>query len=117
MAQELVPYYNFQSPSLPREQVGEWSRPEPGYCGILITFEPQHLDFLTSKIEAWFKDCDEVIWVDSDYTEKQDLGFIILEWENCEIPQLFLNILRDENIIDSFSTYFRGEMQSRGDAV
>ena len=111
MAHEVVPY-SFQSPSLPPDHQAQWHRPTPGYCGVVITFEPQHMQFLSTKIETWFENCDEVIWVAGDYSEKQNQGFIILEWDNCEIPELFLNILRSEDIIDSFSTYFREETQS-----
>lgn len=111
MAHELVPY-SFQSPALPDSQMDTWrNKPVSGNCGVMLFFDPQYLEFLTEKIEAWFEGVDEVIWIDSGAIEKHNLNFILLEWENCEIPELFLNILRDEEIIICFSTYFRAEME------
>ncbi|MGH2481958.1 MAG: hypothetical protein ACRDHW_20085 [Ktedonobacteraceae bacterium] len=101
MAQELVLPYSFQSPTLPSEHVGEWNRPASDSCGVVITFQPQQMDFLTSKIETWFEDRDEVLWVESGVSQKAEQGYIILEWEGREIDPLFLAILRDdENIMD-----------------
>jgi len=35
------------------------------------------------------------------------LGYIILEWVEHEIDQLFLAILRDEEIVADYSVYIR----------
>jgi len=64
------------------------------------------IDFLLGKIEQWFEDRHEVILVDSG-TTAQGLGFIILEWEEREIDQLFLAILSNEESVEDFTVYTR----------
>lgn len=95
--------YSFQSPALPVEQ----SRPlqEGQHQGVHMTFPAERLDWFLSKLRAWFADCDEVILVGHGTTDKEGLGFIILEWEECEIFPTFLDILRHEETIEDLSIY------------
>jgi hypothetical protein len=107
MANSLVPY-NHQGFALdlwPQQKAVKSSM--PGWNGIHFDFNTQDLPFLKSKIEAWFGGRNEIIYVDDGDCAKQDLSFIVMEWENCEIDQLFLAILDDEDRITSYSVYFR----------
>lgn len=107
MAQSLVPYNNqgFSLESWPQSDSVESQK--PGWNGVHFCFDPDDLTFLVGKIQAWFAGRDEIIYVNDGDCEKQDLSFIVMEWENCEVDPLFLAILRDEQRIDSFSVYFR----------
>ena len=43
--------------------------------------------------------------VDTGLSDKVGLGYILLEWMECEIDQLFLAFLRDEESIADYTTY------------
>jgi hypothetical protein len=101
----IVPY-NFQTEMIP---LRDPTISDPGFNGVHFTFSAAQREFLHSKLEAWFEDRDEVILVDEGDCEKSDLCYIVMEWDNCEVDPLFLAILRDEDIIEDFSTYFRDE--------
>lgn len=73
--------------------------------GVHFTFPAEHLDWMLSKVRAWFEDSDEVVLVGYGQTEKDGLGFIILEWEECEINPLFIKLLRHEDLIEDVSIY------------
>lgn len=95
--------YSFQSPALPAEQ----SQPlqEGQRQGVHFTFPAEHAEYLLGKLRTWFADRDEVILVAHGTTDKEGLGFIILEWDGCEINYLFLAVLRDEDMIEDLSIY------------
>jgi hypothetical protein len=78
--------------------------------GIIITLSPDdenRLDLL-SKIRRWFADRSEVTLVDRGSTDKQDLFFIILEWDGYAIDPLFIAILDEEDAIMDYTIYGRG---------
>jgi hypothetical protein len=106
---QVVPFsYSFQSERLPVPQ-GTQSL-EPGqYQGIHITCTHQSLDFLLSTIQTWFDEWDEVILVESGLSSKLCQGFIVLEWEECYIDRLFLQILQSEDSVIDFTVYIRDE--------
>ena len=73
----IVPSYSFHSPDLPAPHL----QPLPGiYQGVHFTTSLEHFDFILEKIERWFEDRDEIIFIDSGETAKSGLGYIILEW-------------------------------------
>ena len=73
--------------------------------GIYITLHPEHLETILSMIMGWFAGRDEIDLVDHGVSDKAGLGFIILEWLECEIDTLFLAILRDEEMIADYTIY------------
>lgn len=79
------------------------------YQGVHFTVAAEHLDWLLEKIKAWFANRDEVILVATGKSNKADLGFIILEWEYCQIDPLFLAILDDEEMVEDYSVYARSQ--------
>ncbi|SRR6266487_2679143 len=104
MSREMVPY-TFGNGVLPQSS-GE-ALPAGTYQGVHFTLEGP-IGPLLEKIEAWFEDRDEVILVAHGVTVR-GLGYIIMEWEECEIDPLFLAILDHEDIIDDYSVYNRDE--------
>ncbi len=103
---ELIPY-SFGSEVLPTETERIL---EPGMLqGVHFTVPVAQREWFIKKIESWFEGRDEVILVDSGISSKAGLGYIILEWEECEINPLFLAILRDEDLVEDYSVYIRSE--------
>src|SRR5258705_7193327 len=93
----IVPSYSFHSPNLPAPQEREYH--EGMLYGVHFIMHPDNFDFILTKIEAWFDERDEIILIDNDLSSKQELAFIILEWQGCDIDPLFLAILREEDVI------------------
>jgi len=62
---------------------------------------------ILSKISGWFAGRPEIDLVDTGTSDKAGLGDIILEWMEHEIDQLFLAILRDEEIVADYTVYIR----------
>ena len=80
----------------------------PGHAqGVYITLHPDVFEDISSKIERWFDGRAEIDIVDVGVSDKQGLGFMIIEWLECEIDQLFLAILRDEELVGDYTTYGR----------
>ncbi|HYU75062.1 MAG TPA: hypothetical protein VEL31_20535 [Ktedonobacteraceae bacterium] len=80
----------------------------PGQAqGVYITLASTDFQFILNKIIGWFRDRDEVELVDHGVSDKQGLGYIILEWTECEVDQLFCDILRDEEIVADYTVYTR----------
>jgi hypothetical protein len=101
-SEELVPlrFDLAELPELPEIEPVEISDGLAG-MGVWFTFPKGHLNRLTETIETWYEARDEVILVDSGYTEKRRVGYIIMEWEGYECDQFFLDVLlADETILD-----------------
>ena len=84
--------------------------------GVYITLHPDVLDDLSERMQRWFAGRSEIIVVDVGISDKQGLGFIILEWMECAIDPLFLAILQDAEMIGDYTTYgrsLRGEDYGR----
>jgi hypothetical protein len=73
--------------------------------GVYITLRPEYRETVLHMIMGWFAGRDEIDLVDTGISDKVGLGYIILEWEECEIDQLFLAILRDEEMIADYTAY------------
>jgi hypothetical protein len=80
----------------------------PGQAqGVYITLHPDIVDNISMKIAGWFAGREEIEIVDVGISDKQGLGFLIIEWLECEIDQLFLAILRDEELVGDYTVYGR----------
>ena len=79
----------------------------PGQAqGVYITLTSTD-QFILNKITGWFRDRDEIELIDHATTDKRELGYIILEWNECEVDPLFLAILRDEDTVEDYTVYTR----------
>src|SRR5258708_28637367 len=75
--------------------------------GVYISIEPERLHDISEMFARWFKNRDEVDIIDVGTSDKQDLGFIIIEWIECDMDQLFIDILKSEDAILDFTMYSR----------
>ena len=75
--------------------------------GVFIALHPDHRALILSKISGWFAGRPEIDLVDTGTSDKAGVGYIILEWMEHEIDQLFLAILRDEEIVADYTVYIR----------
>ena len=100
----LVPYSFSGTATLPQSQGG--ILPEQ-VQGVYITLISTDYQFILNKIIGWFRDRDEVELIDHGVSDKQGLGYIILEWEEREVDRLFCDILRDEEIVADYTIYVR----------
>jgi len=80
----------------------------PGQAqGVYIALHPYHHEVILSKVMGWFAQRPEIELVDTGISDKAGLGYIILEWSEHEIDQLFLAILRDEELVADYTVYIR----------
>jgi len=80
----------------------------PGlFMGVHIYIRPDALEFLLMKIEQWYEGRDEVILIDHGTSRKQSIGYIILEFEECESDLLLLSILDHEDVVLDYVCYTR----------
>lgn len=101
---DIVPY-SFNIATLPQSLQG---RPLPGQAqGVYIALGSSDYQFILNKIIGWFRDFDEVELIDHGITDGKGLGYIILEWAEREVDQLFLAVLRDEETVADYSVYTR----------
>ncbi len=104
MTASLVPYSFNGITDYPRSQGGVL----PGRArGIYITLASPDYQFTLNKIIGWFHDRDEVELIDHGCSDKIGCGYIILEWAEHEVDQLFLAILRDEEFVTDYTVYTR----------
>jgi hypothetical protein len=75
--------------------------------GCFITLHPDVLEDISEKMARWFEGREEVSIVDVGVSDKQGLGYVMIEWLECEIDPLFLAILRDEEMVGDYTTYIR----------
>ncbi len=55
----------------------------PGQAqGVYITLHPDVVDDITAKIARWFAGREEIDIVDVGVSDKQGLGFLIIEWSS-----------------------------------
>lgn len=101
---DLVPYSFTGIATLPQSR----GRVLPDQAqGVYITLASTDYQFLLNKIIGWFRDRDEVVLIDHGISDKVGLGYILLEWEECEVDRLFCDILRDEEIVADYTVYTR----------
>src|SRR4051794_186070 len=80
---------------------------EPGEIqGVYFSMaKDNYSEQLFSKIEGWFEDRSEVVVVDYGTTDKLDLAYIMIEWVGFEVDDLFIAILRDEDLVEDYTVY------------
>jgi hypothetical protein len=105
MSQELIPY-TFETEVLPYDAQ---EIPAPGKQGVLFTMSQEVYDWTLDRVRSWFAGRNEVSLIDYGFSEKRGLAFIVLEWIDREIDELFLAILRDEDFIEDYAVYNRSE--------
>jgi hypothetical protein len=80
----------------------------PGQAqGVYITLSPFVLDDISQKMAGWFAGREEIDIVDVGISDKQGLGFIMIEWRECEMDPFFLAILREEELVGDDTVYGR----------
>lgn len=77
--------------------------------GVYFTVPLQQREWMLAKIEQWFAERDEIIFISSGETHKQQQGYILLEWEGVGIDPLFLAILTHEEMVDDYTIYLRAK--------
>jgi hypothetical protein len=107
MSNTHVTPYTFQTATIPLHD--PIASQEAGFSGVHFTIQPDHALLILTRIESWFAGRDEIILVDEGACLKSGLPYIVMEWDNCEIDPLFLAILRDDEMINDFSVYFRSQ--------
>lgn len=75
--------------------------------GVYISLHPDHYEMILGKIMGWFEGRPEIDLVDTGVSDKLGLGYIILEWVEHAIDQLFLAILCDEELVADYTVYLR----------
>src|SRR5215469_14665890 len=108
MTQHLIPFaphtfdevYAYQHPLRERTRPGQ-------ALGVYITLHPQALEDLVPQIEGWFRGWPHVCIIDVGTSDKQGLGFLLMEWMECEVDPLFLAILRDDEAVGDYTVYAR----------
>lgn len=104
---ELVPYTFSDLPEYPRPPSGPRCT-HPGQAqGIYITLHPDTVEEVAARFERWFAGRDDVCIIDSGTSDKAGFGFVLMEWMECEIDELFLSILQDEQTIADYTLYGR----------
>lgn len=102
MAAALVPFAGVQE--LPHTQTPEL----PGMAqGVYILLHPDAVEDVATKVAGWIRDFHDVRLVDAGTSDKQGLGFVILEWIECEVDRFFLAFLRDEETVGDYTLYGR----------
>lgn len=105
MTEGMVPY-TFLNDVIPVEDTEPLG---PGqYQAVHFMVPVDQLSWYLQKIEVWFDDRDEVILVASGQS-MEGKGFIVMEWEECEIDPLFLKILDHEDAVMDVCVYIRSE--------
>ncbi|MBA2395835.1 MAG: hypothetical protein H0V70_24165 [Ktedonobacteraceae bacterium] len=80
----------------------------PGQAqGVYIVLHPDTIDEIEDKMQQWFEGRPQIQIVDVGTSDKQGLGFIILEWMECAVDPLFLAFLRTEAWAGDYTTYIR----------
>lgn len=90
----------------PRERYPVVERPGRAQC-VYILLHPEDVDEMAARFAGWFRGREEVSIVDVGTSDKVHAGFIVLEWLGCEIDQLFLAILDNEEAIADYTLYGR----------
>jgi hypothetical protein len=95
--------------------VVEYSRPasppvvtRPGQAvGLYIIVHPDVVAGAAEKFGQWFARREEVRIVDVGTSDKVHLGFVLMEWLECDVDQLFLDILESEEAIADYTLFGR----------
>jgi hypothetical protein len=101
MSQQMIPYArNYTAPAVQTAIAGAQ--------GVFLTLDMDRLDNVVETFQVWFAEREDVLFVDQGETDKQGLGFLLMEWTGYEIDRLFLDILETTDCIEDYTTYARG---------
>ena len=105
----LVPStFDFGLAMLPSPTEDEIQPLEPGQVqGIVLVVPAEEIPSIFALFERWFADREDVGWVDTGTSAHAEQGYIILEWDECEIDPLFLAIVREEELVLDYLIYTR----------
>lgn len=106
MSGEMIPY-TFSTEVLPSATGGNLLG-EGQYQAVHFAVPADQLGWYLEKMELWFAESDEVILVASGISMEGE-GFIVMEWEECEVNPLFLKILESEESVSDVCVYIRSE--------
>jgi len=80
---------------------------DPGFNnGVFLAWDANANEIL-STILGWLEIWQEVALVDYGVSDKLGQGYILLEWEECNVDPAFLDVLKREPLIVDFTTYTR----------
>jgi hypothetical protein len=79
------------------------------FAVVHICIEVQAQQQFIAMVEQWFDNREEVIFVGSGVSSKEEIGYVVLEWEECQPDTLFLRILDTTEFITDYSVYVRSE--------
>ena len=100
MSQQMIPYSrNYTAPAVQTAIAGAQ--------GVFITLDLDRLDAVVETFQVWFSEREDVMFVDQGETDKQGLGFLLMEWTGYEIDRLFLDILDTSDFIEDYTAYGR----------
>jgi hypothetical protein len=104
--QEMIPY-SFSMAAYPHTQQPE----TPGQTqGVYLSLHPDYHELILGKIVGWFEGRPEIELIDTGVSDKAGVSYIMLEWVEHVIDQLFLAILRDEELVADYTVYIREEV-------
>lgn len=103
----IVPY-TFQTQMVPFAQTPALDAGV--YQCIHFTMSADLVEWMVARIGLWFAERPEVVLVDYGTSDKQGIGYLIMEWQECQADSLFIAILEHEEIIDDYSVYTRREV-------
>ena len=95
--------------------VAEYGRPasppeitRPGQAvGLYIMLHPDAVAGAAEKFGLWFARRQEVRIVDVGTSDKVHVGFVLMEWMQCDVDPLFLDILEAEEAIADYTLFGR----------
>ena len=77
--------------------------------GLYISTQEKDVQGIYQMLSRWFSQRLDLQILDYGTSDKQGLGFIIIEWLECEPDALFLDILDAEEAIIDYTLYSREE--------
>ena len=104
--QEMIPY-SFSMAAYSHTQQPETLGQTQG---VYLSLHPDSYELILGKIVGWFEGRPEIDLVDTGISDKVGVGYIMLEWVEHAIDQLFLAILRDEELVADYTVYICEEV-------
>jgi hypothetical protein len=94
--------------------MAEYTLPESqeaisGIQYVFLTLEQESLDEWVETLSRWFAGRDEVSMTDYGSTDKQEAGFIVMEWRGYAVDKLFLAILEEDDEVEDYTVFTQSE--------
>lgn len=78
--------------------------------GLFVSIAPaDKLETMREIIETWIADDEHAALIDDGTTDKRDLGYLMIEFEEAEPTDAFLRMLSHEHCIEDYTLYVRKE--------